>query len=307
MTHPKAQRALLRLYPPGWRARYGAELEALLADGAGDGSRPWRTAADLAAGAVREHWRSLVAGPGRSRDKVGGSTLLVLWAWALFVVAGIGVQKLSEHWQELTPAGSRALPAGAFDGLTIAAGIGTALVLAGIAACLPGLVAFLRDGGWPSIRRPIVLATALTAATAAALIPLIAWAHRLTPKQRNGGDTLYSHAFLVVAFLLVASLGAWTSAAVSTARKLTLPPWLVRVEASIGAAVTLSMCAMTAATATWWGGLAHSAPWALSGAPSGSHAATAPAVLVAYTTAMLLATMLASLGTARALRSFRTP
>ncbi len=49
--------ALLRLYPRAWRARYGDELLGLI----DDAGLSWRIVADVAAGAVVERVRALVA------------------------------------------------------------------------------------------------------------------------------------------------------------------------------------------------------------------------------------------------------
>ncbi len=61
-------RLLLRLYPASWRARYGEELAALLAE-TGAGPRIW---IDLARGGLREWMRAL---------RVGGVTVKLETAW----------------------------------------------------------------------------------------------------------------------------------------------------------------------------------------------------------------------------------
>src|SRR5204863_5952572 len=93
-----------------------------------------------------------LAGGGTPAERMRGGTLLVLCAWGLFVIAGIGVQKFSEHWQAVTPSGSRALPTAAFDVLVAGAAIASALIVAGVAATLPSLTRFLRTGGWRRAR-----------------------------------------------------------------------------------------------------------------------------------------------------------
>jgi len=110
----------------------------------------------------------------------------VLCAWALFAVAGVVLQKFSERWQRLTPVSARGLPAGAFEALVVAAAIGSALVLLGVACTLPRLVAYLRSGGWAAIRPAIVRAVTITALAAVGTVGLVAWAHRLGTAQRNG-------------------------------------------------------------------------------------------------------------------------
>ena len=82
---------LLRAYPCWWRARYGDELLALLE------AQPltWRVRADV-----------VVAGLGERLRGSGPPQLRVLWAWALFVIGGMGFQKTSEHWQVVVPSGN---------------------------------------------------------------------------------------------------------------------------------------------------------------------------------------------------------
>jgi len=49
--NPRLARLLTRLYPPGWRERYGEEFEAMLENGNGD----WRALRDSVWSALREH------------------------------------------------------------------------------------------------------------------------------------------------------------------------------------------------------------------------------------------------------------
>jgi hypothetical protein len=161
------------------------------------------------------------------------------------------VQKLSEHWQASTPLGSRALPSAAFDALIVGAVIGSALVVIGIAAALPRALGFLRGGGWRRVRRPVLLAGALTVAAVLAAVPVGVWAHSLSAARRNGRDAAYAAAAGLWALLLLACLAAWTAAAVAVARRLDLSSAVLRLETFIATAVTVSMAAMTAATVVW--------------------------------------------------------
>jgi hypothetical protein len=296
---------LLRVYPPAWRARYGEELAALIVESSGGDRVPWRTRADvvLAGGRERLHESGLTGDGAPPGVRACAGSLLALCAWVLFVVAGSGVAKFAEHWQDATPAASRGLPSGAFQGLMVAAAVGSGLVLAGIAATLPSLVVFLRGGGWPLIRRNIVIAVSLTGVAAAAVFPLAAWAHQLTSLQRNGHDLGYGIAFIAWALLVAGCLVAWTRAAVTTARRLSLPAATLRLEAWLASAVTVTMGAMTAATAVWWAALAHTAPWALAGGPAGSTASPLAPQLFAAATLMLVATLIGALGATRSLRA----
>ncbi len=254
---------LLRVYPPAWRARYGEELASLIEElGAGE-RMSWRMRLDVVRGGLTERVRAVgLAGlPPRERAREG--SLLVLYAWMAFVLGGLGVQKASEHWTAVTPPAEQGLPRAAFDVLFVSAGIGAALVLAGLAVALPRLAGLIRAGGWREIRRPIVLAASLSLLAVVITAGLVAWAHSLTPAARNGHDAAYSGLFLAWVTLIAACLFAWAAAAAATARRLALPTRLLRLEAWLGAAVSASMTVITIATVVWWASLARAAATAL--------------------------------------------
>ena len=280
---------LLRWYPPAWRARYGEELEELIAEATGGGRVPWRTRLDIARSGTRERLRaSGLTGDGVPPDERSrAGSLLVLCAWMTFVVAGTTVQKLSEHWQDATPRSQQALPAAAFAALTGAAAIGSALVVLGIACAFPALLALVRAGGWRDIRGVILRALAVTAVAVVSTAALVAWAHRLSARARSGHDLAYALGFSAWSLVMLVLVVCWTIAAVSTARRLDLSARLLRLEARLAAGVCATMAVMTVATALWWAGLAD--------------AAFAPQLAVA----LLLMVASTSLGTAGAVRALR--
>jgi hypothetical protein len=170
----------------------------------------------VARAAARERLHAAgLAGDGPPAERIRGGALLVLAAWALFVVAGIGVQKFSEHWQAATPAADRDVPSGAFEALLVAAWIGSVLVVAGVVAALPSLARFLRGGGWSQVRRSVLVAAMLVLAAAPATVGIVVWADRLSPVQRDGRDAGYAAVAALWALLLVACLTAWTIAGVA--------------------------------------------------------------------------------------------
>jgi hypothetical protein len=272
---------LLGLYPPAWRARYGDELAALLEAMSADGRVPLPARLDVALGAARERLRAAgLRGDGvPPAERVRAGVLLVLCAWALAVVGGAIVQKTAEHHH------GTGLSAAAFAALVAAACVAGLLVLAAVAAAVPSLVALLRAGGWPRIRRPILRAALVSALAAGATAGLVAWAHGLGPAQRDGGDGAYSAAFVAWAVLVTAALLAWTAAAVATARRLELPLAVLRAQTAIALGVSIAMTAITAATATWWASVAG---------------VGLDARLVVATALMLAATLAGLAGTVRA-------
>jgi hypothetical protein len=291
MSAERTARRLVRLYPAAWRTRYGSELEELIVASSSGDRVTCRARLDVLANAGRERLReAALLGDGHApRDRARAGCVVVLWMWACFVVAGVAVQKVAEHWQADTQPARRATPAAAFTVLELAAAVGSALVLAGIAMALPSLARALRGEGWPQIRRGMLRSTLVTAASVVATAGLVAWASRLTPGQRNGGDVAYELAFAVWACVLVACLLSWTAAAASAARRLEVPVKRLRVQALLAGGTALSMAAMTIAMLLWWGTTVDGATSAFD------------ARLIVAAAVMVLATAIAALGARRAL------
>jgi len=220
-------RLLLRAYPRAWRERYGDELLALLE------AEPltWRVRVNVAAAGVRERLR----GSGRPE-------LRVLWAWSLFLIGGIAFQKTSEHWQVVVPGSDQSVPTAAFDTVQAAAVIGSIAVLAGVAVAAPSFLSDLRSGGWPALRRPILLASAATAISAAALVAVAA-----------DHDVVAASVFIVSALY---SLFAWTHAATAASRR--LEP--LRVHSYLALIVTVTMIVILIAAAVWFAAVTAHAP-----------------------------------------------
>jgi hypothetical protein len=183
--------------------------------------------------------------------------------------------------------------------LLVAAGVGSALVLLGVALALPKLAALVRGGGWPQVRRPIVRAAVLTVLAAAAAGGLAAWAHSLTPAARNGGDHAYAGAFLAWIVLCAVCLFAWAAAAASAARPLSLQPALLRLEAWLALAVSATMVVMTLAAAVWWASVASAAPWFFAGRPVGSDVFPLTANMIVSLALMLCAAAFGTFGATR--------
>jgi hypothetical protein len=287
LSPSRRTRLLLRLYPPAWRARYGNELEELIEQEPATLS----TALDVARAAARERLRAAgLAGEGiEPGERERSGTLLVLWAWVLFVLAGLALQKGSEHWTAGTRAHDRALAGAAFGILEIAAAIGSVLVLGAICAALPRLAALLRRGGWSQIRRPIVRSCVATVLAAVAIGGLVQVADGLDVRQRNGHDLAYSAAFVACALLVALSLACWAVAATAVARRLERPRRARRLEARAAAGVTTAMVVTTVAAVVWWASLPRSA--SMAGSP----------LLLAEMLLMAGSTALGTIGTRRAL------
>jgi hypothetical protein len=282
---------LLRIYPPAWRERYGDELISLIEAGCDGGRISLRVKLDVIKAGILERLGTagLVGDDGSPDRQARAGVLLVLSSWAAFVVAGLAFAKTSEHWQTVTPQPERGVAAAADDAVLLFAALGTLAVLLGIVLTARPLFAFLHAGGWPKIHRPVLRALAATGLIAVVLVGVVGWANQLTNGQRNGGDLLYSGAFLVLGFCSVAAVGLWAQAAVLTAGKLALSRPLLRRETMLAATTTVTMAVMTASETIW-----------------SASAGGVPAVrMVGMTFVMLTATTLAIAGTARSLHALR--
>jgi hypothetical protein len=306
MSAERSAARLVALYPRRWRARYGDELQALILD-MSDGRRvPWRVRADVAGAGGRECLRALRPGQGdpapSAGDRARGGASLVLWAWAMFVVAGAIVAKTAEHWQAAMPAGGHATASIAFDALMELAGA-TALVVAGaIALTLPTAWRSVRAGGWRRVRRVVTVAAALTVAFVAATAALVIWAHGLTARQRDGQYAAYAIGVVAWAALGAATLAAWTAAATRIAARLPTRPARLRLQVRMAGAVAGALAAMAVATAVWWAAVSTRSPAALVGMPGGGRSALVPQLMVAMAL-MLCAVALGGAGARRALRA----
>jgi hypothetical protein len=290
---------LLALYPAAWRRRYGDELDALIADMHADGrDTGWRVRTDVLRAAARERLRG--GHRGEPSRRIRGGASLVLWAWALCVLAGAIVAKTSEHWQRSLYGHPASIAKVAFAGLTVMAVTAAVLVAAGIALTLPAAVQFLREGGWSRIRSRALIAAGLTAAAVAATIALVAWAHRLTVFDRDGHNHLYAGAFLCWAALVAVVVLAWTAVATAIARGLRCGGAVLRAQALLAPAVAILIAVMTVATVAWWALVGHDSPAALTGGSAAAHASAIVPQLVVAGALMLTATAIAAVGAVRA-------
>jgi MFS family permease len=305
MSAARTSALLVRLYPAQWRDRYGEELAGLILETSG-GNVSWRIRLDVAAAAVREHGRSLLAWrDGSPRETISSALATVLWAWALVVVGGCIVAKSSEHWRTATPVGSRPLPGDAFQILVGGAIGGTAVVVAGAALALPAVARRLRAGQRGRMRRPFALAAGSTVALVFATIGLSLWAHRLTSVQRNGHDVAYGAAFVAWVVLFVFCVAAWTWLGARLARDADLGEALLRIEAVLAGAAAVAMGVIASAGVLWWVAVAQAAPWFFSGGARGSSGTGVTGPLVVAGLLMMTGTLLAGGSSVRALRAAR--
>jgi MFS family permease len=300
-------RSLLRWYPARWQARYGDEFLAMIEDDLGGGRPGVRYRVTIARSGLNERLRDagLVSNSVKPSERVRGGALTVLCAFALFVVPGVAFAKISEHWDESFQGGSRHLPAVSYNLLASLAGAcGVAVALAAV-ALFPAFVTFVRDGGWPEIRRRVKWPVITTVATAAVVGGLAVWASHLTGHQRNTGFGWYQLLFVVAAVLFATAVAGWSVAAVAVTRRLDIGSGRLKVGGSLAFLVGACMPLMTAAVALWWGSMATTAPWFLAGTPRGSSPSPWAANLLVVLIAMTIASGAGIFGAFRVIRSMR--
>jgi hypothetical protein len=298
---------LLRWYPSSWRDRYGEELLALVEDEWGDGAPSSRYRRAIARAGLRErvHATGLVGQGTDAATRLRSGSLLVLSTWTLFVVAGIGFQKTSEHFAQAVPLASRPSSQDAFNTVALFAVISLVAVSIGVAATLPSALAFLRSGGWRHVRRHVLRSVVASALVVASVVPLSLWAHQLNEFQRNGADDVYSWAVAAWALLVALALASWTTTAIAFAKRLSLSRAVLRIEGSMAIVVAASMAAITLATALWWDTLAAQASWFLQGASIGRSSTSVSLTMVGIVSIMSIAVLCAIAGVVRILGSWR--
>ncbi len=301
MTAGRHER-LLRWYPPAWRERYGEELLALMEDTYGERGVPARGRAEIVRAGLRQRLEPGSAPPGPA-DRVRSGALLVLWAWVLVVVAGTGYAKFVEHWDVATPTAHRWLPAAAYGTVQAAAGLGAAVLATGALVALPAFVRFLRGGGWPDVRRPVVRAVALVSAAVVVTATVVLWSHAVGPAARATGSTALGVVGALWGALLLAALAAATGALVAVVRRLELSATVLRFEGWLAVALTALVLVVLAGVVLWWAAIATWAPAFLTGSGLAAGHAPAPPALVAGGLLLLAGAALAVAGTVRVLRA----
>jgi hypothetical protein len=302
---------LLRWYPAAWRARYGDEMAALLEDTHGGHAVPWRERLALARAGSVERARSagLVGDAAGPDDRLRAGSLLILCAWALYLVAGSVFAKFTDQWVGTTPPSERWLPSDGITAVQWAAGVGAALVVAAALVVGPAFIRLVRHESWGSVRRPILRAVLAGAVAAALTVGILVWSHQLSPHDRNGGLVAYGVLFVVWGVAMAAALATSTAAAVSVARRLTLTRSALRVLGSMAVALVVTMAVVIAGCIAWWGAEATHAPGVLrngigNGFPFTS--SSVPPTLVLAGMLMLVGLALAVFGTIRVVPALRS-
>lgn len=304
--HHRAPRRLLRWYPAAWQARYGDEFLKLIEDTLQSGRPTARFRLSIALAGLRQ--RALTSGlfgdSGPPAETVRTGSIIIFCAWTAFVFAGASFSKLSQHFVPTIPLASRALPVAAYDITAACGAVGAGLVVAAAIIALPSFVRLMQNDGWNAIKINVFRAATATAILAVSLLLLSFRAHRLSPYQRNGGDGLYSLAFVGWALLFAVALSAWARTVVNTTRRLTFAPRTLRVESALAQLASGSMAAATMAAAAWCVAMAVGAPQFLYGIRLDNAAAHFDPRLAVTILLMLIAAITSSYGVVRIRAAF---
>ena len=161
--------------------------------------------------------------------------LVVLVGWAILLVGGAAFAKASEHFSSARPAGCADLARGAYGAVVALALVCGVLVLIGAAVALPATVRFLRGGGWPAVRRRVLVAVLAVIGTAdpprsgSARGPTTS-----TSTPATAAMPLYSVAFLAWGALVAVTLGLVIAAASHWPAGSRSPRAVLRIEGCTG-------------------------------------------------------------------------
>jgi hypothetical protein len=248
---------LLRWYPSAWRERYGEELLALIQDTLDEGRPTWRLRLGMVRGGLRE--RVHQAGQaGITAVKRASST------WLLAVATGLILAGLPWNLKASLPPSRAWQGAAALDALAgVIAFTGAAVLASGLVAA-PAFIAFLREGGWPKIRRRVVWAAGATVAAGGGLAGL-----GLAQRSMTSAQLSHSWAYFIgdvaTALALVAAFGLWTSVAAATAKHLKLAPWARAAQLLLAAVTVTAVLTMVTANTIWLAAVQSSLPWLVVG------------------------------------------
>jgi hypothetical protein len=292
---------VLRFYPTRWRRRYGEELLALIEDSYGTQTPPLRCRLALMRSGATEWSRELgLTGSTASQsERIRAGTLVVLWAAALMLVAGLEFANISQGWRRAVPTASRGLPTVAYGLVVVAATAAVLVALAGAVMWVGPLARFLQDGGWAKVRRPVMRSAVPTAVTIGLFMTMRVWSRNLDAHQRDGGYLPYGVVAIALGVAVAASVFSWAATATGALRGIDPVPTVVRRSGRIAIGLAALMAAIAAGTVVWWAALAARAPWFLGGTSRGAHGTVAPAFLVLAEVAIFAAAGVAAAGARR--------
>jgi len=250
---------LLRWYPRAWRERYGEELLALIQDTLDEGRPTWRMRLGVIWGGLRERGHQA----GRA-----GRAAVKRWAGRgsrpLIVTVGLMVISIPANLKTPVPPARAWQATAAFAALAGIVAFTGVCVLASALIDAPAFAAFLREGGWPKIRRRVAWATGATVAAGGALAWLILDLRSMSSAQLNR-SLAYLIGALVTTFAIVVALGLWASAAAAIAKQLKLTARAQAAQVLLAAATLTAALAIVPANLIWLAATQSSLLWLVLG------------------------------------------
>ena len=247
---------LLRWYPRAWRERYGEELLVLIQDTLDEGRPTWRLRLGVTWGGLRERAHQAVCA-GKAAAKGASS------GWLMTFVAGSTLANLPWNLKASLPPARAWQKTAAFDVLVGVFAVTGAVVLAGGLVAAPAFIAFLREGGWPKIRRRVAWAAGATVAAGAGLAGLFLGQRSMSSAQVNHSWT-FGAGVVATTVALVAASGLW-AAATATAKHLKLATRARAAQPLLGAVTLIAALAIVPANLIWLAATQSSLPWLVVG------------------------------------------
>ena len=298
---------MIRWYPPNWRARYGDEFAALLHDTHGMNAVRLKDRIAVARAGLTERAREegLIGDSSSPSKRIRTGSLLILFAWSFFMVAGAFFAKFSDRW-DLGSLKQHSISNVSYGAVQWAGLIGMAILVVAALVVFPASVRFVRSGGWPEVKRPVVRAAVVGLAALGLTVGGSIWAHHLTSHDRNGGSSAYVAFFVILVVAILAFVIFGTAAALSVARRLRLTDVTNRALGLLAVALTALMAVVFVGTITWWGAEASYDPKFLGNGLGGGllfTSSTAPLTLIVAGVLMFLGFTLAMFGAVKVARS----
>ncbi len=298
-------RGLLRLYPAGWRARFADEfaavLVAVLADGGAGrrGGRP-RVVRDVVVGAVDAHvHRSFAPERKPVPDRVRTSAQVAFCAFAVFCLAGVGFEKMTEDLRFQAATRAHATLGWSFDVVLYGAIAAAVCVVAGSLPVLLGIARQALAG-----RRDLRRLLAIPPAAVIGWIALVLAVTRVDHSRQHSLINVVAFIGVVATFAIVAAVSA--GALVVATRRADLPATVKRVQWLPMTGLSTAMLAVTAGDLVWGLTLRAQAP-ALFHSDNGLLATALPATWLITLAVMALASAVAVAATARAIGAAHGP
>lgn len=300
------QKILLRLYPRTWRARYEEEFLVVLA------LRPFSffEGCDIVRGALDAHLHPCLGTTGLSLDErmihicatLRRAILTIFCAYIGFILAGWGLQKMTEYSEFQQAARAHSVIGLSFNLVVVGA---VAALLAVLAGGLPIVCAVIRSAFVR--RRPGSLF--LLAVPVLAFAIFVATTLGLEAIDRPGAQPIWQiflHRGLFFGTLILATIASTGALCLAVARS-EIPARLLRFAVLPSILTTVSMALTLAATITWGLGLRANAPDLFGGNEGVVGTSTSGAwlhivMLMAIATALALFSLMRGIAVRSALR-----